>query len=114
MNKSVKRGDIFYADLSPAIGKEQGGIRPVLVIQNDVGNCFSPTVIVAPIARRDIRKDHLPTHCFIEPGILKKDSKVKLEQIRTIDKTRLLSYEGALSKPVMQSIDKALATSVGL
>jgi len=114
MNKSILRGDLYYADLNPVIGSEQGGIRPVLIIQNDVGNKHSPTVIVAAITSKE-GKSILPTHAILgaESG-LDRDSIVLLEQIRTIDKRRLREYVGALGAGDMSAVDKALAISVGL
>ena len=115
VDNSVKRGDIFYADLSPVVGSEQGGIRPVLIVQNDVGNRFSPTVIAAAItSQKD--KARLPTHIQLNsPGSgLAKDSIVLLEQIRTIDKRRLKEHMGRLDEPLMQKVDSAIAVSFGL
>lgn len=111
---SVYRGDIFYADLEPVIGSEQGGIRPVLVIQNDIGNRHSPTVIVAAITSRMIHHT-LPTHVNLDAGKcgLQNDSTIKLEQIRTLDKQRLLGYAGRVGKAKMKEVDKALEISVG-
>lgn len=109
----IRRGDIFYADLSPVVGCEQGGIRPVLVIQNDIGNRYSPTVIVVAITSKS--KKELPTH--VDLGCmeaLQKNSVVLLEQIRTIDRIRLLEYIGSVSRLRMLLIDKALSLSVGL
>ncbi len=109
----IRRGDVFYADLSPVVGCEQGGIRPVLIIQNDIGNRYSPTVIVVAITSK--LKKELPTHVEIgcmEP--LQKNSVVLLEQIRTIDRIRLLEYIGSLSEFRMISIDQALSLSLGL
>jgi len=111
----VKRGDIFYADLSPVVGSEQGGVRPVLVVQNDVGNKFSPTVIISAITSQ-INKAKLPTHIEItadEYG-LAKDSVILLEQIRTIDKKRLKERIGRLDDELMQMVDDALTVSFGL
>ena len=111
----VKRGDIFYADLSPVIGSEQGGTRPVLVVQNDVGNKFSPTVIIAAITSQ-INKAKLPTHIEInahEVGLLK-DSVILLEQIRTIDKKRLREKIGRLDDEQLASVDEALGISFGI
>lgn len=115
MKGKILRGDIFYADLGRGIGSEQKGYRPVLVIQNDVGNKFSPTVIVASITSRVGIKAKLPTHYFMntEDG-LQAPSIILLEQIRTIDKKRLDSYIGHLSDMHIDGIDKALAISVGL
>lgn len=111
----VKRGDVFFADLSPVIGSEQGGIRPVLVVQNNLGNHFSPTVIVAAITAK-IAKPKLPTHIGItaeETGI-EKDSVILLEQIRTIDKSRLKERVCHLSQALMEDVDAALKISVGV
>ncbi|GAA0177628.1 type II toxin-antitoxin system PemK/MazF family toxin [Clostridium sediminicola] len=111
----VKRGDIFYADLSPVVGSEQGGIRPVLIIQNDIGNKYSPTVIIAAITSQ-INKAKLPTHVEIssEEYGLNKDSVVLLEQIRTLDKRRLKEKIGHMSEKDMRNVDEALLISVGL
>ena len=111
----VKRGDIYYADLSPVTGSEQGGIRPVIVIQNDVGNKYSPTVIVAAITSQ-INKAKLPTHVEIssdEYG-LNKDSVVLLEQIRTLDKKRLKEKIGHMTDADMALVEEALLISIGL
>ena len=115
MDNSVKRGDIFYADLSPVVGSEQGGVRPVLIIQNDVGNRYSPTVIAAAItSQRD--KAKLPTHIEVAASScgLQKDSTVLLEQVRTIDKRRLRERMGELPVDTMANIDSALSISFGL
>ena len=111
----VKRGDIFYADLSPVVGSEQGGIRPVLVVQNDVGNKYSPTIIAAAITSR-INKAKLPTHIEIEAAQygLQKDSVVLLEQIRTIDKKRLREKIGRLDEIQMVKVNDAISVSFGL
>jgi len=111
----VKRGDIYYADLSPVIGSEQGGIRPVLVVQNDVGNKYSPTIIAAAITSQ-INKAKMPTHIEIsaEEFGLNKDSVVLLEQIRTIDKKRLKEKIGQLDEALMERVDSALTISFGL
>lgn len=114
-NVVIKRGDILYADLSPVIGSEQGGVRPVLVIQNDIGNKYSPTVIVAAITSQ-INKAKLPTHVEInaeEYGIVR-DSVILLEQIRTIDKKRLKEKVGHLSEEMMNKVDDGLQVSFGL
>ena len=111
----VKRGDIYYADLSPVVGSEQGGIRPVLIVQNDIGNNYSPTVIAAAItSQRD--KTKLPTHIEVTASScgLAKDSIVLLEQIRTLDKRRLKERMGMLDEASMGQIDKALSVSFGL
>ena len=111
----IKRGDIYYADLSPVIGSEQGGIRPVLIVQNDVGNKYSPTVIAAAITSQ-INKAKLPTHIEIsaqEYG-LQKDSVILLEQIRTIDKKRLREKNGHLDDELMDRVNEAISISFGL
>lgn len=111
----VKRGDIFYADLSPVVGSEQGGIRPVLIIQNDIGNRYSPTVICAAITSQ-INKAKLPTHIEIESQqhTLVKDSVILLEQVRTIDKKRLREKICRLDDTTMAKVDKALLISFAL
>ncbi len=111
----IRRGDIYYADLSPVVGSEQGGVRPVLIIQNDVGNRYSPTVIAAAITSRGT-KAKLPTHIklYAERSGLSKDSVVLLEQIRTLDKRRLKEKMGTLSPGDMDRIDEALSISFGL
>jgi len=115
MNTSVKRGDIYYADLSPVVGSEQGGLRPVLIIQNDVGNRYSPTVIAAAITSR-MSKTKLPTHIDImaDKVGLSKDSVVLLEQIRTLDKRRLKEKMGHLDETMMREVNTAIAVSFGL
>ncbi len=112
---TVRRGDIFYADLSPVIGSEQGGVRPVLIIQNDVGNRYSPTVICAAITSQ-INKAKLPTHIEIDSvqSSLVRDSVILLEQIRTIDKKRLREKICWLDDPLMYRVEKALMISLGL
>lgn len=114
MRKAIRRGDLFYADLNPVVGSEQGGIRPVLVIQNDVGNHFSPTVVAAAITSRKA-KNSLPTHILLEnvPG-LAPTSLLLLEQLRTIDRKRLRGYIGRISKEKMLEVDVALAISIGI
>ena len=112
---TIRRGDIFYADLSPVVGSEQGGMRPVLVVQNDVGNKYSPTVIVSAITSQRA-KTSLPTHIpvnAVKCG-LSKDSIVLLEQVRTIDKKRLKEKMGSLDSPQMTNINQALSVSFGL
>lgn len=111
----IRRGDIYYADLSPVIGSEQGGVRPVLVVQNDVGNKYSPTVIAAAITSQ-INKAKLPTHIEIdalEYG-LTKDSVVLLEQVRTIDKKRLREKIGHLDESLMGKVNEAISISFGI
>lgn len=112
---SVKRGDIYYADLSPVVGSEQGGLRPVLIIQNDVGNRYSPTVIAAAITSR-MGKTRLPTHIdvYADKAGLAKDSVILLEQIRTLDKRRLKEKMGHLDESVMHAVNTAIAVSFGL
>lgn len=114
-NVRVQRGDIFFANLDPGVGSEQQGRRPVLVLQNNVGNKFSPTIIVAPITSY-IQKNRLPTHVLITEEIsgLDRDSIVLLEQIRTIDKKRLLGKIGELSKVALMRIEQAAQVSLGL
>ena len=111
----VKRGDIYYADLSPVVGSEQGGVRPVLIVQNDTGNRHSPTVIAAAITSR-LDKARLPTHITLPSGSvgLNRESVVLLEQVRTLDKTRLREHMGRLDAQTMSAIDAALAVSFGL
>jgi len=111
----VKRGDIFYADLSPVVGSEQGGVRPVLIVQNDMGNRYSPTVICAAITSQ-INKAKLPTHIELDTEIsaLLMDSVVLLEQLRTIDKKRLREKICRIDESLMRRINKALLISVGL
>ncbi|WP_062350861.1 type II toxin-antitoxin system endoribonuclease NdoA [Bacillus kwashiorkori] len=111
----VKRGDVYFADLSPVVGSEQGGVRPVLVLQNDIGNRFSPTVIVAAITAQ-IQKAKLPTHVEInaEKYGFERDSVILLEQIRTIDKQRLTDKITHLDDEMMDRVDEALQISLGL
>ena len=112
---TVKRGDIFYADLSPVVGSEQGGMRPVLIVQNDTGNRHSPTVIVSAITSQT-GKAKLPTHIELSGAScgLTRDSVILLEQIRTIDKSRLREHMGKLPDPVMDQVNSAIAVSFGL
>ena len=111
---TIRRGDIYYADLRPVVGSEQGGIRPVLIIQNDVGNAHSPTVICAAITSR-MNKAKLPTHTLINDFEgLDKNSIILLEQVRTIDKQRLRQYLGMIPDDIVARVDKALAISVAL
>ena len=111
----VRRGEIYYADLSPVVGSEQGGLRPVLIIQNDVGNRYSPTVIAAAITSK-LGKAKLPTHIDVhaERAGLARDSVVLLEQLRTLDKRRLRERMGRLDDDMMREIDAAIAVSLGL
>ena len=111
----VHRGEVFYADLSPVVGSEQGGVRPVLIVQNEIGNRHSPTVIAAAITSR-LDKARLPTHINIRAADtgLAKDSVVLLEQIRTLDKRRLREHMGKLDETMMKQVDGAIAVSFGL
>lgn len=112
---TIRRGDIFYADLSPVVGSEQGGVRPVLIIQNDMGNKYSPTVICAAITSR-MNKAKLPTHIALAAAkcALPKDSVVLLEQIRTIDKQRLREKVCHLDGTIMETVNQSLCVSLGL
>lgn len=114
VNNEIKRGELYYADLSPVVGSEQGGIRPVLIVQNDVGNKFSPTVIAAAITSQ-INKAKIPTHIEVKAGDvgLPKDSVVLLEQLRTLDKRRLKEKIGELDIKKMKMVDSALLISLG-
>lgn len=115
MERKIARGDLYYADLTPGVGSEQSGCRPMLIIQNNRGNKHSRTVIAAIITSRAKSKAELPTHCLIKAQQgLERDSLVLLEQIRTIDKSRLREYIGTLGGEDMSRIDRALAVSVGL
>ncbi|HEY4566113.1 PemK family transcriptional regulator [Planococcaceae bacterium Storch 2/2-2] len=112
---AIKRGDVFFADLSPVVGSEQGGTRPVLIIQNDIGNRFSPTVIVAAITAQ-IQKAKLPTHVEIEASKhgFERDSVILLEQVRTIDKSRLTDKITHLDEALMKEVERAIEISFGL
>ena len=113
INKQIKRGDVFYADLSSAIGSEQGGVRPVVIIQNDTGNKYSPTLIVLPITSQS--KKYIPTHvCVGDEGGLSRESTVLCEQIRTLDKSQLKGYIGKFSYDTMKRINQALCVSLAL
>lgn len=109
--REIKRGDIYKADLSPVVGSEQGGIRPVVIVQNDMGNRYSPTIIVVPITTR-LNKKNLPTHTKINNSSLLKESIALMEQIRTIDKSRLLEFIGVLNESEMNRITEALRISI--
>lgn len=111
---NIKRGELYYADLSPVVGSEQGGVRPVLVVQNDVGNKYSPTVIAAAVTSK-INKAKLPTHIELPSSVfgLQRDSVILLEQIRTLDKRRLKERIGELSDATMSKVDKAILISLG-
>lgn len=114
-DRGIRRGDIYYADLNPSVGSEQGGIRPVLIIQNNIGNRYSPTLIVAAITSCN-EKTRLPTHVPVGStiGRLYKGATVLLEQMRTIDRTRLRERLGALESSDMEAVNNALEVSVGL
>ena len=115
MDTNVRRGDIYYADLSPVVGSEQGGVRPVLIVQNDTGNRHSPTVIAAAITSQ-LGKAKLPTHIALaaQGSGLPKDSVILLEQIRTLDKRRLRERMGRVDGAVMEQVDAAIAVSFGV
>ncbi|MFH0764254.1 MAG: type II toxin-antitoxin system PemK/MazF family toxin [Candidatus Omnitrophota bacterium] len=111
----IKRGDIFYVDLNPAKGSEQAGRRPVLIIQNDIGNAHAPTVIIAPLTTKKLSKEY-PTNVHVKKGVagLKEDSAVLLSQVRTIDKTRLGKRVGGFPADIMLKVDEAIKISLGL
>lgn len=114
MDKRIRRGDIYYADLDPVTGSEQGEFRPVLIVQNNTGNKYSPTVIVTPITS-NLRKNPLPTHVVLSINCgLEKNSLVLAEQIRAIDRSRLGDYIGYAGKSAMSQVDRALLVSIGL
>ena len=112
---TVKRGELYYADLNPVVGSEQGGLRPVLILQNDIGNKYSPTVIVAAITSQ-LTKAKIPTHIMLDANNfgLPKDSVVLLEQIRTLDKQRLKEHISTLSEELMQRVNEAILISLGI
>lgn len=112
--EKIYRGDLFFANLNPVKGSEQGGKRPVVILQNNVGNKFSPTVIVAAITSRTRKKANMPTHVSLDNAALEKDSQVLLEQIRTLDKTRLIKKVGKLTQDEMRAIDNSLEISLSL
>ena len=115
MERTIRRGDIYYAELNPVIGSEQGGTRPVLIISNDIGNRHSPTVIIAAITSRVQTKAKLPIHTAVKDFEgLDKDSIVLLEQIRTVDKKRLKQHMGMMPVEIMARVDKALAISLSM
>lgn len=113
--RKIQRGEIYYADLRPVTGSEQGGIRPVVILQNDTGNRFSPTTIAAAITSRG-EKHQLPTHIWIGSRFygLRQDSMILLEQVRTLDRKRLRDYIGCLDKETMQAVDRGLTVSLGM
>ena len=115
MERTIRRGDIYYAELNPVVGSEQGGIRPVLIISNDIGNSHSPTVIIAAITGKTQTKAKLPTHTEVKDVEgLDRDSIILLEQIRTIDKQRLKNHMGTMPNNIMARVDKALAISLAM
>ena len=113
MERKIMRGEIYYSDLDPVIGSDQGGFRPVLVVQNNKGNRYSPTVVIVPITSR-LGKHNIPTHVRLSSMYLPKDSIAMLEQIRTIDKTRIKECIGELSNENMKLVENALVISVGM
>ncbi len=115
MERTIRRGDIYYAELNPVVGSEQGGIRPVLIISNDIGNSHSPTVIIAAITGKTQTKAKLPTHTEVKDVEgLDRDSIILLEQIRTIDKQRLKNHMGTMPDNIMARVDKAIAISLAM
>ncbi len=114
MKGFVKRGEVYYADFDPTVGSEQGGVRPLLIIQNDVGNKYSPTTVVVPITSKVGKKSHQPTHVPVRCEGLSMNSMALLEQIRTLDKSRLKSRVGELDAETMKRIETALLISVGM
>ena len=110
--REIKRGEIYYVDLNPVRGSEQGGVRPCIVIQNAAGNKFSPTIIVAAITGR--RKKRLPTHVLIQTGVLPRESVILLEQIRSVDKCRVYRYMGKISETQMRAVERAIDISLGM
>ena len=115
MNREIRRGDLYYAELDPIVGSEQAGTRPVLVVSNDIGNQYSPVIVIVPITSRRMGRKRLPTHVEVRiPELLKNDSTALTEQIRTIDKLRLKEYIGSLPDYLMKDVNKALAISIGI
>lgn len=114
MYGKIKRGEIYYADLDPVVGSEQGGVRPILIVQNNIGNRYSPTTVIVPITSRISKKTNLPTHVPISCAGLDCESQALLEQIKTIDKRRLKERIGEIGKTQMENIEKALLISVGM
>lgn len=115
MDREIRRGQLYYAELDPVVGCEQAGTRPVLVVSNDIGNRYSPVIVAVPITSRRIGKKWLPTHVEIKiPELLKNDSTALTEQIRTIDKLRLKEYIGSLPTSVTKQVDQALAVCMAL
>ena len=115
MERKIRRGDMYYADMTPGVGSEQNGYRPILIVSNNTGNKHSRTVIAAVITSRTVNKANLPTHCLIKKQQrLERDSLILLEQLRTVDKSRLNAYIGTLDVRTMRNVDRGLAISVGL
>lgn len=113
VDMQIKRGDVYYADLNPVVGSEQGGIRPVVIIQNNIGNRFSGTTVVIPIS--SAKKPDLPVHITVQGiGILEKDSVILAEQIRTIDNIRIKNYIGTFDETTMKKVDRAIKISLGV
>lgn len=113
MDKAIKRGDLVYLNFDPIVGSEQGGPRPAVVVQNDMGNKHAPTVIIAPVTSKN-KKSNLPTHVKLASHVLERNSMVLLEQLKTVDKSRIDSYIGTLSDEEMKMIDKALRISLAI
>ena len=115
MERKISRGDIFYANLDGTIGSEQAGVRPVIVVQNDIGNKYSPTIIIVPLTKKVRLKIHQPTHLWLNPfGNIRFDSIVLTEQIRVIDKSRLKEKIGIINEKTMQEIDNKILIALGL
>lgn len=111
---TINKGDIYYASLDPIVGSEQNGTRPVVIIQNDIGNKYSPTVLVAPLTSRVKSKPHLPTHVLVKSEHIKHNSIVLLEQIRVLDKSRLISYVDTLTKEEIRKLDIGIIKSFNI
>lgn len=111
---TINKGDIYYASLDPIVGSEQNGTRPVVIIQNDIGNKYSPTVLVAPLTSKIKSKPHLPTHVLVKSEHIKHNSIVLLEQIRVLDKSRLISYVGTLTKEEIKKLDIGIIKSFNI
>lgn len=111
---TINKGDIYYASLDPIVGSEQNGTRPVVIIQNDIGNKYSPTVLVAPLTSRVKSKPHLPTHVLVKSEHIKHNSIVLLEQIRVLDKSRLISYVDTLTKEEIKKLDIGIIKSFNI
>lgn len=111
---TISKGDIYYASLDPIVGSEQNGTRPVVIIQNDIGNKYSPTVLVAPLTSKIKSKPHLPTHVLVKSEYIKHNSIVLLEQIRVLDKSRLISYVDTLTKEEIKKLDIGIIKSFNI